>query len=95
MNLKLGFGTVKLTIDEQYRKMQIIEDGEHAPDRKCKKSLRRCRCDTTDPADPRRYRRRTLKLYGTSMSKPGNRRTWNTTDHLNTLLPKEWTRLLM
>ena len=42
---------------------------------KCKKSLRRCRCDTTDPADPRRYRRRTLKLYGTSMSEPLYRRT--------------------
>ena len=28
MNLKWGFGTVKLTIDEQYRNMaEIIEDG--------------------------------------------------------------------
>lgn len=77
MNLKWGFGTVKLTIDEQYRNMaEIIEDGNMHLIEKCKKSLRRCRCDTTDPADPRRYRRRTLKLYGTSMSKPWNRRTW-------------------
>ena len=38
MNLKWGLGTVKLTIDEQYRNMaRDHKRWKHASDRKCEK----------------------------------------------------------
>ena len=74
LNEKWGKGTVSLTITEQYRNMKEIIDTcmeliEHAT-----AACKEMQYLATNHPDPRRHRRRPVKLYGTPMPESRNRR---------------------